>query len=113
MKGAGLILALSMAAAPAMTAAQAQEFNDLTPGRYAVGVSGMLTHACARALALELGRLPEVSQASADFETEEGILTVKDGGLLRVSSLRRALDRAARRVNLGSDFELRSVRYLP
>lgn len=84
---------------------------DMTAGRYAVKVSGLLTRTCEKAVAQEVARLPEVEKAGADFEKDEVYLVIRLGKTLRASALRKALARASKRVNLGSPIEIERVRY--
>jgi len=85
----------------------------LPSGRYAIKVSGMLTKTCSRAIEREVAKLDAVESAKVDFETEQLVLTVKLDRTLKVSALRRALRRAAGKVNLGTDYILGGVAYLP
>jgi hypothetical protein len=88
-------------------------YVELPPGRYAVAVHGMICTVCARAIAAEWAKLPEVDKASMDFEKESGVVSVRLDRTLQVAALRKALRRAERVANLGAHFELRDVQYIP
>ncbi len=88
-------------------------YNELPPGRYSVGVRGMLCTVCARAIALEWAKLPGVEKATVDFDKEEGVVTVRLDRTIQVSDLRKALRRAAKAANLGARYELLQIQYLP
>ncbi len=106
------ILALLLGLPPAHAAAPEQRaLIDLVAGRYTLSVEGMLCNACARAITEELSGLEEVASAKADFERSELVVTVKNGRSLTAARLRKALKRAAKRVNLGKEFEVREVTY--
>lgn len=92
-------------------AAAGKPVLDLTSGRYAVKVTGLLTRTCERAVVEELSRLPEVEKAGASLEKDEVYVFVRLGRSLRASALKKALTRASKRVNLGSPIEIESVRY--
>lgn len=90
-----------------------REYKELTAGRYSLKVTGMLCHACARTLVLELGKLEEVRSVKADFEAEQVLLEIPLERVLPVSRLRKALQRASKRINLGTRLEITDIRYLP
>jgi hypothetical protein len=106
-----LVLAAAARAADAPGAAPA--FKELPAGRYAVVLNGMLCTVCARAIAAEWAKLPEVESAAVDFEKESGVVTVRLGRTLRIKTLNKALLRAERTANLGQRFELREIKYVP
>jgi copper chaperone CopZ len=108
-------LALFLALAGASRAASPGPiaYSELPPGRYTIEIRGMVCTVCARAIAAEWSKLPEVEGAAIDFEKETGVLSIRLSRTLQVSSLRRALRRAERVANLGVRFELRDIRYLP
>lgn len=106
--GAGLLLD-----APLARGAQPKRLQDLIPGRYAVRVTGMLCAVCAKTIVAELSKLPEVESAKADFEKDQILVTIKLERTLRLSALRRSLRLAAKRVNLGTQFEIEDMRYTP
>ena len=110
MKSLACAILLAAAALGESPAPQPQVLNE---GRYLVAVSGMLCHACARAIELELAKLPEVEAVRADFERERVSLAVRKGQALKVSALRKGLRRAAQRVNLDTDFEIAGVSPAP
>jgi copper chaperone CopZ len=105
-----LLLAVSVRAADAPAA---PAYTELPPGRYSVDVRGMVCTVCARAIAAEWAKLPEVEKAAVDFDKESAVVTVRLDRTLRVSVLRRALRRAERVANLGGRFELGAIRYIP
>ena len=88
-------------------------YKKLPSGRYAAKVSGMLTTTCGRAIEREVSKLKEVESAKVDFDAERLVVTVRLDKTLRVSVLSRALHRAARKVNLGTDYVLGALTYLP
>ena len=88
-------------------------YKKLPSGRYAVKVSGMLTTTCGRAIELELAQLPEIESAQVDFDAERLVFTIRLDQTLRVSALKRALHRAAVRVNLGTDYIAEKISYSP
>ena len=67
--------------------------------------------ACARAIVEEVAKRPGVESAKADFEKSQLVIKVKPGGSLTVDALRKLLKKAARRVNLGTEFEIKRVAY--
>jgi hypothetical protein len=106
-----LLLAAAARAADAPGAPPA--YTELPPGRYSVVLRGMLCTVCARAIAAEWAKLPEVENASVDFSKEGGVVAVRLDRTLQVSVLRKALRRAERVANLGARFELRDIQYIP
>ena len=92
-------------------AEKAPVLRDMTPGRYEVRVEGMLCRTCAKAAAEELSRLKEVRQAVADFDQETLFITVRLDKTLKVSKIRKALNRAASRVDLEAKYEIANIRY--
>lgn len=116
-----LLLLLAAAAAPAATAtARAAEalgpavaYRELPPGRYSLEIRGMICTVCARAIAAEWAKLPEVEKASVDYHAESGIVEVRLDRTMQVSVLRKALRRAERVSNLGATFSVGEIRYIP
>lgn len=107
-------LLLSLAgAARASAPALPLYYSELPPGRYSVDVRGMLCTVCARAVAAELAKLPEVEKASMDFDREQGVVAVRLDRTLQVSALKKALRRAEKAANLGARYELRQIQYIP
>lgn len=106
-----LLLALLLAALPAAAAAPAYE--ELPPGRYALTVTGLVCTVCARAVAAQWSRLPEVEKASVDFETERAVVLVRLDSTLRVASLRKALRRAEKLARLGARYDVKDIAYKP
>jgi hypothetical protein len=107
------ILPVLLLLAAAARAANAPAYSELPPGRYTVGVRGMICTVDARAIAAEWAKLPEVEKSSVDYEKETGIVSVRLDRTLQVSSLRKALRRAERTANLGARYELRDIQYIP
>ena len=88
-------------------------YQELPAGRYGIQITGMLTTTCARGIEQELQRLPEVESVKVDFDSETLSLTVKLNRSLRVKALRKALHRASDRVNLGTDYLVGKITFLP
>ena len=107
-----LLLTLSGAALAAGDA-EAPTYQELPPGRYTVGVHGMLCTVCARAIAAEWAKMPEVEKATVDFEKEQGTVTVRLDKSLQVNSIFRGLRRAERLANMGGRYEMRQIKYIP
>ena len=108
------VLTLLLLVAGAARAADAPPaYTELPPGRYSVVVAGMICTVCARAIAAEWTKLPEVDKASMDFGKGTGVVSVRLDRTLPVSVLRKALRRAERVSNLGARYELRDIRYIP
>ncbi|MFI5345756.1 MAG: heavy metal-associated domain-containing protein [Elusimicrobiota bacterium] len=103
---AGTALAAGFADAP-------PSYAELPPGRYSVGVKGMLCTVCARAIAAEWMKLPEVQKAVLDFDKEQGIVTIKLDSTIQVNDLYKGLRRAERLANMGGRYELRTIKYIP
>ncbi|MCX5796009.1 MAG: heavy metal-associated domain-containing protein [Elusimicrobia bacterium] len=101
--------------APGFTppAEEAVAYKELPSGRYSVKVIGMLTTTCARGIEIELMLLPQVESAKVDFDKETMILTIKLNHSLPLKTLRKALHLAADRVNLGVDYFVGKIAFLP
>jgi hypothetical protein len=101
--------------APAFTlpSEDAVAYKKLPSGHYAVKVTGMLTTTCGRGIEIEVMKLPEVESARVDFETETLNLAIKINRTLRLSALRKALHLASDRVNLGADYFVGKITFLP
>lgn len=108
-----LIITLLFLSWPALAAAPQLPYRKLIAGRYGLKVTGMLCHACARAITAELGRMKEIASAKADFEAEKVVLDIPLERTVSVSSLRRALGRAAKKIDLDTRFEITDIHYLP
>lgn len=108
-----LLLSLFFAAAVplASASAPAKGWADMSSGRYEIRLDGLLCHTCVALIVEEAGSLKEVEKASADFEQETLFLTVRPQATLKVSRLKKALARAAKRVDLGTAYEISSIRY--
>jgi hypothetical protein len=72
----------------------------------------MLCTVCARAIAAEWAKLPEISKASVDYHADSGVIEVRLDRTLQVSVLRKALRRAEKVSNLGARFSLAEIRYI-
>jgi heavy-metal-associated domain-containing protein len=107
------LLLLLAAAARAADAPGAPVYKELPPGRYTVGVRGMICTVCARAIAAEWAKLPEVEKSSIDYNKESGVVSIRLDRTLQVSALRKALRRAERVANMGARFELSDIQYIP
>ena len=107
-----LLLAASARAANA-PAGQAVAYRELPPGRYTLELRGMICTVCARAIAAEWAKLPEIAKASVDYHTETGLVDVRLDRTMQVSVLRKALRRAERVANMGGRFTLGEIRYIP
>ncbi len=107
------LLSLFLVLAGAARAEGPITYTELPPGRYTVAVHGMICTVCARAIAAEWAKLPEVDKASMDYEKSSGIVSIRLDRTLPVAALRRALRRAERTANLGARFELRDIAYIP
>jgi hypothetical protein len=113
MRSRALALLLLLAAAARAAAPGAPAYTELPPGRYTVAVRGMICTVCARAIAAEWAKLPEVEKSSVDYEKESGIVSIRLDRTLQVSSLRKALRRAERVANIGARYELKDIQYIP
>ncbi len=93
MRYCALVLLLLAAGARAANGPGAPAYTELPPGRYTVSVHGMICTVCARAIAAEWAKLPEVDKSSLDYDKESGVVSVRLDRTLQVSSLRKALRR--------------------
>lgn len=107
---AAAFFAVAAALAPRPTAASAK-FPDLSSGRYEVRVEGFLCHTCLKLALAEVSSLKEVEKATGDFDQETLLVTIRANKKLKASKLQRALRRAASKADLGTKFELLSVKY--
>ena len=98
---------------PASPAVEERRYTQLTSGRYALKVSGMLCTVCAKAVEAELAKLDEVESVKSDFDLDLMLISIKIEKVLKVSTLRRALQKAARRVNMGAKLDVASLQYRP
>jgi Heavy-metal-associated domain len=108
-----LLLLLAAAARAADAPGPAVTYRELPPGRYSLEIRGMICTVCARAIAAEWAKMPEIAKASADYHAESGVVDVRLDRTLQVSALRRALRRAEKVSNLGARFSLAEIRYIP
>ena len=97
----------------ALPAEEAVAYQKLPSGRYAVKIIGMLTTTCGRGIEIEAMKLPEVESAKVDFDQETLTLTIKLNRTLRLSALRKALHSASDLVNLGADYFVGKITFLP
>jgi cation transport ATPase len=111
MKTLALLFSLISIANPAL--AREGVPDRFKAGRYAMKISGFFCTTCGVAMKREVGALPEVSEADFDFDTETLFVTVRLERTLRLSALRRALRRAAARVDIGSKLDVADVTYRP
>jgi hypothetical protein len=105
--------AVQGAPASPLPAAEAAAYQELPSGRYAVKIIGMLTTTCGRGIEAKVLKRPEVESAQVDFEKETLTLTIKLNRTLRLSALRKALHAAADQVNLGTDYLVGKITFLP
>ncbi|MBI5239265.1 MAG: hypothetical protein HY926_02235 [Elusimicrobia bacterium] len=91
----------------------AKAYKRMPSGHYAVKVIGMLTTTCGRGIEIETMRLPEVESAKVDFDKETMFLTVRINHTLRLPTLRKALHLASDRVNLGVDYFVGRITFIP
>ncbi|MBI4424319.1 MAG: heavy-metal-associated domain-containing protein [Elusimicrobia bacterium] len=122
-----LLLALLAAAAPAAGAAasetvseappapakSARRFAWLKPGVYESDVQGMICSACAGAIVEELRRVSGLEEPAVDFERRSVRFVVGARRSIHVNTVKRALARASRRIDLGGGFGLGEIRYVP
>lgn len=106
---AALFAAAALPALPA--AASGPRFQDMTPGRYEVLLDGLLCRTCVRFVVEEAASLKEVEKASGDFDQETLFIVVRPNTTLKAAKLQKALRRAAKRADLGTRFQIRSIRY--
>ena len=92
---------------------EAVAYKELPSGHYAVKIIGMLTTTCGRGIEIETMKLPEVEAAKVDFDKETLVLTIRLNRTLRLSALRKALHLASDRVNLGADYFVGRITFLP
>jgi copper chaperone CopZ len=107
------LLLLAAAARAAQAPGPAVGYRELPPGRYSLEIRGMICTVCARAIAAEWAKLPEVAKASVDYHAEAGVVEVRLDRTLQVSVLRKALRRAERVANRGARFSFGEIRYIP
>ena len=85
----------------------------LHPGRYRCEVNGVLCNACTRAIVEEVKVIPDLKDARFDFEDGYLWITIGKDRKVRLTEVERALRMAARRLELGVDFKLTDVQYVP
>lgn len=89
----------------------ARLYEELPPGRYALSLTGLVSTVCARAIAAEWSKLPEVDKASVDFAHSSAVVSVRLDSTLKVATLRKALRRAEKLANLGARYDIREIAY--
>jgi hypothetical protein len=107
------LLFLAAAASAAEAPGAAPAYTELPAGRYSVVLHGMLCKVCARAIAAEWAKLPEVESSSVDYENETGVVAIRLDRKVKVAVLRKALRRAERVANLDVHFEMTDLKYIP
>jgi hypothetical protein len=107
------LCALGMLAASPGRSAEGLAYTELPAGRYGITITGMLTTTCARAIEQEAAKLPEVSSAQAGFDSNRLVLEVRLNHTLLISVLDKTLRRASRKVDLGTDYRISGIKYLP
>ncbi|MCX5788990.1 MAG: heavy-metal-associated domain-containing protein [Elusimicrobia bacterium] len=132
-RSAGFLLVLVLAGSAAGRAAAAEDpaappaagearrappppdrrFTDLKSGIYDCEVRGMICSACAAVITQEVKRLSGVENAAVDFDRRILRVIVKPGRVVPVSQIKRALNRAAGRIDLGGRYLLGEIRYIP
>ena len=73
----------------------------------------MICAACAAVITQEVKRLSGVEDAAVDFDRRILRVIVKPGRVVPVSQIKRALIRAAGRIDLGGNYVLGEIRYVP
>lgn len=111
MRTIALLLAVTLGAPAYAAAPNAREFTELPPGRYSVNLTGMISTVCARAIAAEWAKIPEIESAAVDFDKSTAYITVRLDRTLRVAVLRKTLRRAEKLANLGARYDLREIAY--
>ena len=96
-----------------LPAEEAISYKLLPSGHYAVKIIGMLTTTCGRGIEIETMKLPEVEAAKVDFDKETLVLTIRLNRTLKLAALRKALHLASDRVNLGVDYFVGKITFLP
>ena len=107
------LLLCAGAARAADTPGAALVYSKLPPGRYSIELRGMICTVCARAIAAEWAKLPEIEKSSVDFDKGTAVLSIRLDRTLQVSVLRKTLRRAERVANLGAHYELLEIQYIP
>lgn len=105
------VLSAGLALLAAPVRAREAALADLTSGRYEVAIDGLLCRTCGKIISEEVAALPPVQSASVDFDREVLTVTIRPQKTLTASRLRRALKRAAKRVDLDTTFAIKSVVY--
>lgn len=107
-----ILLAAALASpASAVAPSTAREFVELPPGRYTVTLTGLATTVCARAVAAEWAKLPEIESATVDFEKNTAIIAVRLDKIAKVAILRKTLRKAEKLSNLGATYDIRTIAY--
>ncbi len=90
-----------------------RKFSELKSGVYACALSGMLCTACSGMISDEVRKVAGVENAEVDFEARALRVVIAPKKTVRVDNIKRALQRAARRIDLGTTFVLGEIRYIP
>lgn len=104
-------LAIPASAAPASSAPAKRAFTELSAGRYSISVTGLVSTVCARAIAAEWAKLPEVESASVDFVKSTAEIVVRLDRTVQMSSLHKAFRRAEKLANLDAHYDLHDISY--
>lgn len=109
------LASLGAAAVPQAPTAkkETRAFSVLLPGVYSCEVRGMICTACAGEIVESLKAVAGVESARVDFDRRLLLLTVAQDKAVPVVALRRALQRAARRIDLGTSFTVGKIEYIP
>lgn len=105
------LLAAALTSPAAAAPSIAREFTELPPGRYTVTLTGLATAVCARAVAAEWAKLPEIESAAVDFEKSTAVISVRLDRVAKVAILRKTLRRAEKLSNLGATYDIRTIAY--
>lgn len=87
--------------------------ETLRAGRYRCAVSGVLCNACTRAIVEEVLKVPGIRAAKFDFEEGWLWLSVEQAATVKVSRLRKALGKAARKTKLGARYDFTGIEHVP
>ncbi|MBI5202716.1 MAG: heavy-metal-associated domain-containing protein [Elusimicrobia bacterium] len=90
-----------------------RKFADLKSGVYACALDGMMCTACAGMVAEEVRKVAGVEKAEVDFDARVLRVVIAPKKTVRVDNIKRALARAARRIDLGTTYVLGEIRYIP
>ena len=111
MRSIALLLAIALTSPAFAASPTSREFTELPPGRYTVTLTGLATTVCARAVAAEWAKLPEIESAAVDFEKSTAVIAVRLDRVAKVAILRKNLRRAEKLSNLGATYDIRTIAY--